>query len=388
MGKSTTNRVTTTASSFIIIAAIALLIYLAHDILFPLIMALLLAILLRPIVRFFNERLRFPHVIAVGFTLLLAVGMVAGVLFFLSMQISEFMSDLPMIKKNLQQHWWEIQQWVKSTFGFSYTEQENYLEDRVANTNVISGSSFSSLTNSLLHLVLIPIYTFLILLYRSLFLGFLLKLSPKKDVATLEALVAEIKTVIRSYITGLLIELLIVAILTAGGLWIIGVDYFIFLGIMTAILNLVPYIGILIAATISAFIALIGSPDASVVIGVVIVNAIVQFIDNNILIPKIVGSKVSINALASMVAVIIGGALAGIAGMFLAIPIIAILKVIFDRTPSLEAYGYLLGDDVPKSFNWTRIGISGFGSEKKENEDEDVSENESESEKSEDKETN
>ena len=377
MGKSATNRVTTTASSFIIIAAIALLVYLAHDILFPLILALLIAILLRPIVRFFNEKLHFPHIIAVGFTLLLAVGVVAGVLFFLSMQISEFMSDLPMIKKNLQQHWWEIQRWIKSTFGLSYTEQENYLEDRVANTNVISGSSVSSLTNGLLHLILIPIYTFLILLYRSLFLGFLLKLSPKKDVASLEAIVSEIKTVIRSYIAGLLIELLVVAILTAGGLWIIGVDYFIFLGIMTAILNLVPYIGILIAATISAFIALIGSPDASVVIGVVIVNAIVQFIDNNILIPKIVGSKVSINALASMVAVIIGGALAGIAGMFLAIPIVAILKVVFDRSPSLEAYGYLLGDSVPKSFNWNRIGISGFSSEKKENQNQSESESES-----------
>ncbi len=73
--------------------------------------------------------------------------------------------------------------------------------------------------------------------------------------------------------------------------------------------------------------------------------------------PKIVGSKVSINALASMIGVIIGGALAGISGMFLAIPMIAVMKVIFDRTPALKAFGYLLGDDVPKTFNWRKIHL-------------------------------
>src|SRR5690606_18288423 len=122
------------------------------------------------------------------------------------------------------------------------------------------------------------------------------------------------------YITGLLIEVLIVAILTSFGLWLIGLDYFIFLGVMTAFFNLIPYIGIIAACTISGFIALSGSTDPTLIIGVVVVNIIVQFIDNNLLIPKVVGSKVSVNALTSMVGVIIGGSLAGIPGMFLAIP--------------------------------------------------------------------
>ncbi|MNE93126.1 AI-2 transport protein TqsA [compost metagenome] len=80
----------------------------------------------------------------------------------------------------------------------------------------------------------------------------------------------------------------------------------------------------------------------------------VQFLDNNILMPRIVGSKVQINALASILSVIIGGALAGIPGMFLAIPITAILKVVFDAAPGLEPYGYLLGDELPKALFWTK----------------------------------
>lgn len=384
MGETNENKVTKVAASFIIVALILLAIYLANDILFPLFMALLLAILLRPVVRLLHEKLRIPHIIAVAFTLLIAVGVVFGILFFLSIQISEFMSDLPMIQKNLEHHLWQTQNWIQNTFGVSFSEQENYLEDQVANTEMLTTSSVSSLTNSLFDLVLIPIYTFLILLYRSLFLGFLLKMAPEGSIKRIENIVSEIKVVIRSYITGLLIELLIVAILTATGLWIIGVKYFIFLGLMTALLNLIPYIGILVAATISALIALIGSPDVSIVIGVIIVNAIVQFIDNNILIPKIVGSKVSINALASMVAVIIGGSLAGIAGMFLAIPVVAIIKVIFDRSPSMEAFGYLLGDEIPKTFNWKVIGFSGFGQSRSKEEPVDAQEESTEEDKTED----
>jgi len=74
----------------------------------------------------------------------------------------------------------------------------------------------------------------------------------------------------------------------------------------------------------------------------------VQFLDNNILMPRIVGSKVKINALATIVGVVVGGELAGIAGMFLSLPIIAVLKVVFDRTDSFKQWGVLFGDEKPE----------------------------------------
>ncbi len=78
----------------------------------------------------------------------------------------------------------------------------------------------------------------------------------------------------------------------------------------------------------------------------------------------IVSSKVKINALASIVEIIIGGAIAGFAGMFLAIPILAILKVIFDKIESLEPWGYLMGDDLPKTYTWHNIQLPLFDPKK------------------------
>jgi predicted PurR-regulated permease PerM len=348
------------ASLCVILAFLALFIFFGREILFPIIMSLLIAILLRPVVAFLNQKLRFPHVIAVLVAIILGLVVVAGIVLFLGIQISDFTSDLPMIKKNIGNHFHHLQQWIQGKFNVSYSDQTNYLEKSVKKANVMSSSSLNALTSSLLNFILIPIYTFLILIYRALFLKFLLKLTPTGKQMLLREILYEIKTVTRSYIVGLMLELVIVAFLTALGLWIIGVEYFIFLGIMTAILNLIPYIGILVAGIVSIFIALVGSTDLSIVIGVVVVNVAVQFIDNNILIPKVVGSKVSINALSSIVGVIIAGSLAGVGGMFLAIPIMAIVKVIFDRIPSLEPFGYLLGDHVPKTVNWYSLKLPDF----------------------------
>lgn len=364
------NRLLKIALSFFIIGCVLILIYIASDILFPLIMAGLFAILLRPISKFLNEKLRIPNLIAISVTVLFALATIACVILLMSNQIGKFMNELPLIKENLNKNIWHLENWIYDQFGISISKQKEFVSDTVSGTDMISASSVSSVTNSLMYLVLIPIYTFLILNYRSLILTFLLKLVPKTEIENLQIILIEIKSVIRSYITGLLIEVAIVATLTSAGLWIAGVEYFIFLGILTAFLNLIPYIGIMFAFTVSSFIALSGTTDPSIILAVLAVNVIVQFIDNNILIPKVVGSKVSINALTSMVGVIIGGSLAGISGMFLAIPIIAILKVVFDRVPSLAAFGHLMGDTAPKQMNWNKIRLPQLfsDSEKKEKE--------------------
>jgi predicted PurR-regulated permease PerM len=86
--------------------------------------------------------------------------------------------------------------------------------------------------------------------------------------------------------------------------------------------------------------------DLSIILGVIGVNVVVQIIDNNILVPVIINTKVQINAFVSIIGIIVGG----VAGDVLAIPILAILKIVFDRIESLEAWGYLMGDNMPKNF--------------------------------------
>ncbi|HEX9150638.1 MAG TPA: AI-2E family transporter, partial [Flavobacterium sp.] len=225
------------------------------------------------------------------------------------------------------------------------------------------GTTLASFTDTLLNIILIPIYTFLILLYRTHFMLFFSKLIKKEYHPKLQDILSQIKVAVKSYIVGLIIEMVLVSLLTTIGFMIIGVKYAVLLGIVTGILNLIPYVGILFAGALSIVASLTGTPDLSIIIGVIVVNVIVQLIDNNILVPLVVSSKVQINAFVSIVGIIIGGAICGISGMFLAIPIIAILKVIFDRIEQLEPWGYLMGDDLPKTYTWRNIKLPLFDSE-------------------------
>lgn len=338
------------------LSIIVIILYIGSNIIMPLLLATLFAILLRPVVVFFNKKLHIPHVIAVLTAVLLFVIFVISIIFFISWQVTDFVEDWPKIQYNMRANYENLQRWIKDSFNISYKKQETYLEsmknDSLNNKKELVGNTLSTFSSTILNLVLIPLYTFLILLYRNLFKKFLSKLVAQKNHPTLVDILSEIKLVVQSYIVGLLIEMGIVAVLTTIGLMIIGVPYAILLGTITAVLNLIPYIGILCAGAISILVALTNFTDFSTALGVIVVNSVVQLIDNNFLVPKVVASKVKLNALVSIIAVFIGGAIGGVMGMFLAIPMSAILKVIFDRIEDLKPWGYLFGDDMPKTYEW------------------------------------
>ncbi|MCF6129490.1 AI-2E family transporter [Flavobacterium sp. AS60] len=347
------------AAILLCLIGIFVILYFGQDIIFPILLSLLFAIILRPVVSFLIKRLRFPHFIAVIFAILLFVFFFLGVFYFISLQISDMADDWGKIQKNFYYHIEHFQQLIRDNFHLSKREQneiiDNAAKSGLKSGNEIVGSTLISFSDLLLDLTLIPIYTFLFLLYQNLFITFLTKLYKPENHKKLREILFQIKIAVQSYVVGLLFEMIAVSLLTTIGLYFIGVEYFILLGIITGILNLVPYIGILFAGALSIVVSLSGSTDLSIVLGVIVVNIIVQLIDNNILVPMFVSSKVQINAFVSIVGIIVGNVLGGITGMFLAIPIIAIIKVIFDRIDSLEPWGYLLGDDLPKTYEWHKI---------------------------------
>ncbi|RTY92152.1 MULTISPECIES: AI-2E family transporter [unclassified Flavobacterium] len=347
--------------------AIIFIFYIGQDILVPIMMSFLFAILLYPIVQFLKSKLYFPHVLAVMLAVLLFVLLFLGLFVFLSFQISDFADDFDKIERNITIHISNIQRFLSEHFNLSSWEQKQYLdtatEDSMEKGKEIIGTTLLSFTDTLLNLTLIPIYTFLILLYRTHFLLFLSKLFKKENHEQLKNILTNIRVAINSYIVGLIIETILVSVMTTVGFIIIGVKYAVLLGVVTGILNLIPYIGILFAGILSIIASLTGTPDLSIIIGIIVVTIFVQLIDNNILVPIIVSSKVEINAFISIIGIIIGGAIAGIAGMFLALPIIAVLKVIFDRIESLEPWGYLMGDHLPKTYTWHSIKLPLFDSD-------------------------
>lgn len=342
----------------VILISLGFLFYVGQSIINPLLMALLFAILLRPVTAFLSNKLHMPNVLASLISVMLFSFVFIAVFYFITIQVADMADDWGKIKRNLNIHYHNIQAYVTETFNFSKREQDAMVDEATSGSGdsgkEIIGITLVTFTDTLLTMVLIPIYMFLLLLYRTHFTKFFSKLFAIKYHGILQDVITTIKISVQSYILGLLFELLIVSGLTTLGLLFLGVKYAILLGVITGLLNLIPYIGILIAGLLTIIASLTGSSDLSIIIGIVVVNIIVQFVDNNLLVPWIVSSKVEINPLASIVGIIIGGALGGVSGMFLAIPLMAMLKVIFDRVEALEPWGYLLGDDLPRNFKWRR----------------------------------
>jgi predicted PurR-regulated permease PerM len=289
---------------------------------------------------------------------LLFVIVILGVLTFISWQVGSFSKDWATIEKNITLHLANLQNFLKETFGFDENEQIEYLTNATSESkSTITGmvtNFILSFSDTIFNLFMIPIYIFLFLLYQNTFITFLAKLVGINNQEVLKKILYDIKTAVQSYLFGVLIQITAIAVLTAIGLTIVGVEHAILLGAITGLLGLIPYLGNVLAGLITIFATLTGSPDLSLIFQVLIVTTVVQLIDNNITVPLVVSSKVKINAFTSIIGIFIGGMLAGIAGMFLAIPFLAILKVVFDNVPSLSPWGYLMGDETPKTPQWHR----------------------------------
>jgi len=145
---------------------------------------------------------------------------------------------------------------------------------------------------------------------------------------------------------GLLIEIGIVAAANSIGLALLGIKYAIFFGVLAAVLNIIPYIGMFTATLFTVLITLSTSNNTSDVVWIVVIMYGIHIIDVNILMPKIVGSKVRINALISILGVVLGGALTGLSGLFLSVPAIALIKIICDQVDDLKPWGMLMGGDI------------------------------------------
>lgn len=329
--------------------AFVYVLYIGQDIILPLLYATLLAILLNPFVNYLCRK-KFNRVIAIITAILLAMILVIALIVFISSQATMFTDTFPEVKAKMLTLFNQFVDWVSATFNVTTAKIKSWLNDTkgegMKSSSFVIGQTISTIGTILVMCFLLPVYIFMILFYKPLLLSFISMLFSKEDHSTVVEVLTETKSLVQKYLIGLLLEAAIVAALNAAGLLILGIEYAILLGIVGALLNLIPYIGGIVGISLPMIIALATKPPeyALYVFGVYI---LVQFIDNNFLVPKIVASKVKINALVSIIVVLLGGALWGVPGMFLSIPLTAILKVMFDRIPPLKPWGFLLGDTMP-----------------------------------------
>lgn len=332
------------------IILLCVLIVYGQNVIVPLVFSILLSILLLPLTNFFEQKLRFPKTLANFTAVIFALAIIATLVYFFSHQIARFLSDIPSIKQHLEKHYSTVQHWIEQKFHVSSSQQQVMLEtatgDVKTTQTAVIGQTFFTITQTLFYVIMVAIYTLLILLYRHMIKRFLIALFTQAHEPQVNEVLIESKGIVQKYMLGLIIEMGIVAVLNSVTLLLIGVKYAIFLGVFSAILNIIPYIGILVGILFTSLVTLTTSTNLSDIIWIIVCFELIHFIDSNFLMPKIVGSKVKINALITIVGVVIGGTLIGLSGIFLALPVIAILKIIFDRIEELKPWGMLLGDDT------------------------------------------
>jgi predicted PurR-regulated permease PerM len=333
---------------FISAFAFVFTLHIGRDIIVPILYATIIAILLNPLVNYLMRK-RIPKLVAISFAVLLAIFVAVGCLYVLSTQLSIFSESYPQLKQKFNATSNEFVHWISREFNIRVSRINAWTKETQSEAinDFALGDTLLEAGEMIMVSLLLPVYLFMILYYKPLLLEFIRRLFKSEYQITVTSVLESSKNIIQTYLVGLFFELIIVAILNSAGLLLLGIEYAIILGVIGAVLNLIPYIGGIIAIALPMIIAFVTKDSLTSPILVFIVYLLIQFIDNNFIVPKIVAARVQINALISVIAVLIGGALWGISGMFLSIPIIAILKVIFDHIESLKPWGYLLGDIVP-----------------------------------------
>lgn len=341
---------------FIGLLAFFSVLYIAKVVIVPLIFATIIAIVLHPVVNLF-VRMRINRILGIIITLFLTFLVIAALGLLLFSQVNRFTESLPLLVDKFTEILNQTIVYISGHFNLSNNEITEWItqtkNELIGSLQI--GRTIANVSSSLAFFVLIPVYVFMILFYQPLLIEFFRRVFGKSHRSKVSEVINLIKTLIQSYLIGLLIQVAIIATLYSVGLLILGIEYAIVLGILGAFLNLIPYLGAIIAASLPMIVAVVTKSSPWFALLILALYVVTQFIDNNFITPKIVGSKVKLNALASIIAVVVFAALWGIAGMVIAIPLTAIAKLIFDHIEPMKPWGFLLGDTMPPTFKMNPI---------------------------------
>ena len=330
------------------ILAVGYLAKIGKTVLAPLFFSILMALLFLPFANFLERKLRFSRTISTFSSLLLMMAVLTGLVYLFSTQLSDYANDLPVLKSQVSESFTELQIWISKTFDLNFNAQMSYLnqalEKLLSSTALILGFTVSMFSSTMAFFLFSALFFIFILNYRRLLYQFIISIFHNQHFERVNEGIMEIQKIIKEYISGLFIQIVIVSTLTSILLSVLGVKYAILLGVLTGLMNVIPYVGIIFSTLIACLISFAtgGNHTLFVLVGYFIIHAI----DGNIILPLVVGSKVKINALFTFIGLLIGEELWGISGMFLSIPFLAILKIIFERVEGLQPWGSVLGEET------------------------------------------
>jgi predicted PurR-regulated permease PerM len=313
-------------------------------------LAILFAYLLFPVARQL-ERWRIPRGIADFVPVILSLAIVISLGFLLYKQISVFANDAPQLKAQAVENIGKIETYLEGRFEF-VPHREHWLQDKMG--NIIASSqdelraAFATTATTLGKFFIMPFFIFFMLYYRNRFKEFVLEMLPAGKHDTAEHAIIEISQVTRRYMVGLFTVVFIIAAINCISLSLIGVKYAILMGLIAALFNFIPYFGTLIGAIIPLTMTFLTGSSPKYVLFVLIHFIVIQMLEHNFLTPKITGSQVRINPLVTLLSILFGALLFGVAGMFLAIPFTGMFKILCENIESLKPVGRLIGDTTPE----------------------------------------
>jgi predicted PurR-regulated permease PerM len=325
----------------IVVTFLVALVVMGHSFLIPLAFSFLFAIVFNPFVRFL-ERFRFPRVLAIVLVLLIFLTLLSGLIWLTALQLGQLMEDLPGIQQRIIDLFNTTLRDLESRLGVELLKTNDWWQNALEKAVPVVTNFVNTTSSVATFLVQVPIYVFLILLYREKFTRFLSAIWKEDGQA--QSRTDEIKQVVQSYVSGLFIVILVLAVLNSVGLLILGIKYAIFFGIFSAVLTVIPYLGNFLGGLLPFLVALVTKDSAWYAVGVIAIYAVVQFLEGNFITPNIMGARVSVNPMAALVALIIGGQLLGIAGIILAIPALGIIKTLLAHSNTLWPWVLLIED--------------------------------------------
>lgn len=340
-------RLTVAALSLFIVGITITAMVLGQNLLIPIAMAALLAMLLTPIM----EKLRswgVPRVLAAVLSLMLIVLFILGVFSLVSVQVYSFIDNFEELKTNATKRLEQLMAYLQQTFNLSKKQVQTAADDSVHemlnSVKSKAGGIFTATTQTMTNFFLSLIYTLLFLLFHERIKEAFIKFAAteKQDEAT-ETL-NKISKVAPQYLFGKLMLITFLAIMYSVGLSIFGVKYGVLLGVIAAVLSIIPYIGNLIGGIMPMIMVLITGEETWPIFAILGLFFFAQFIESYFLEPLIVGGKVSINPMASIIGVVMAGGIWGIPGMIIAIPYMGIIKILCDQIDRLEPISILIGE--------------------------------------------
>lgn len=356
------------ALNLLFIIGLVFCLYILKPIVVPLIIALILTVAVFPLVNYLEKKWHFNRVVSALTAIFTLSILLFGLLTFIAFQLTDILEKSDLYLERLTEVYNSILSYFDTNFGIRKSELSlkklnigSTIKDNFAGIVEFLTSSGSIFTD----VILIPLYIFFFLIYRKFFKSFIFKaFSSEGNVLRVKTIMSKLYRVQQNYLYGLFTVMFIVGLLNSVGLLILGIENAFFFGFLAALLLLIPYIGIMIGSLLPALVALATKDSPWYALGVIAVFMFIQMIEGNYITPKITGSKVSINSFVAILSIILFSMLWGTAGMIVALPVIASLKVIFDTIPELKAYGFLIGEPLEEHLrstarirlkNWKKI---------------------------------